>query len=911
MTPVILLIRLFAIFLLLHFSSLYCFAEEQSTIQVEAGETGYQIPIEIFNRDATPITGLEIVTTPSSDGLINIHFKNDPPDTISGNSSRSVVLLFDVDKTAENEALIDLNIAFKTKTGALINPRKTIKLVVKSDIKPQFPLVYRLVKAETSERGDLQEHYSRQVDQKEIGGEYGFESSTWGKHSYSVRYGFTKVPLTIHLGEPFAFEAKARFSANYSADHFCHPSRSASLSRDGKRQCATQHQQLHFRDRHSGEYIRLDESGETNILIQYGLKECYLYTADKEKYNCQDPEGIARLKSGDYTIVNYIYQSLANIVGFRPGTLAFSQSATTSVDKDGFVMSEEKSSDEQSYSFILRSELISTLLKYAPVKLAEPYLTSITGFTFPESSSAIAETTDTPPVAQEKKDETTTASTTRPKNSEPVKSSTSLEEQPKTLTEKNAPAEKEKKAEEEIKQKPSVIAIPNLAGMKSEEAMKQLQEKGLHVAIITGEPALTPAQSDTVLTQQPLPGTEINQGSTVTITRFADPLPATPAPEYRVPDVIGMREGDAKDILLKLGYKVSIQTSTREPTQAQALTVESSDPKAGQILEKGKPITLSLYGKYRKPVQILLPNVIGLKAEEARVILDDLGFEVVTKQGEQALSPEQEQTVKQVIPSVGSPLDKGASVTITAYADYIDPNLKVVEIPNVLGERTRTAMRQLREAGFKVKKINGEKAPSMKTAFTVSHINPIAGSRIAEGEVVTITILTEPERLILPDLTGMAGEKAKQQLEGMGYEVEILTGKTTTDPKQSLTVRKMNPSPGRAWAIGKHVTLNLYGEYKEPVTPDEPNWSNGCNLNGVNSGGATALWVLRDPIPYTGRGLICSDRDNAKWLSYDYRYWGRVLDIQMGAVIKGSNCYKDPKVTTKKRSYGGREICKY
>ncbi len=116
-------------------------------------------------------------------------------------------------------------------------------------------------------------------------------------------------------------------------------------------------------------------------------------------------------------------------------------------------------------------------------------------------------------------------------------------------------------------------------------------------------------------------------------------------------------------------------------------------------------------------------------------------------------------------------------------------------------------------------------------------------------------------------------------------------------------------SPGFILTSATTVTVAESGE-----TPTEPMWDNDCGYDNVlNTGGATAIWSMGDPVPYTGRGLICSDRNNDLWLKHNgvVGNWHLVDDIGWsGSHPTWDDCYAQPAVALVSGAViGGDWIC--
>jgi len=71
---------------------------------------------------------------------------------------------------------------------------------------------------------------------------------------------------------------------------------------------------------------------------------------------------------------------------------------------------------------------------------------------------------------------------------------------------------------------------------------------------------------------------------------------------------------------------------------------------------------------------------------------------------------------------------------------------------------------------------------------------------------VTLTVSTGPQKLDVPDVTGLDEDSARQQLEAAGFQVQV-NDEPTTDPGQDGLVLRQSPAGASAATKGSIVTL--------------------------------------------------------------------------------------------------------
>ena len=197
------------------------------------------------------------------------------------------------------------------------------------------------------------------------------------------------------------------------------------------------------------------------------------------------------------------------------------------------------------------------------------------------------------------------------------------------------------------------VETPTVVGLIASNATELLRDAGLHARI---ELVTSDEPSGTVLEQSPAPGTEITDGSQVTIQVAKGRRPAVELVE--LPDIIGASLADGRTRLRDLGLKVRV---ARVVAEEPAGTIVGQSPSAGAEVREGATVTLRVS---TGPSEVTVPDVIGLDEESARLELENAGFEV-RMSDEPTDDPTQDAVVVDQTPRGGSTAGEGAVVTIT------------------------------------------------------------------------------------------------------------------------------------------------------------------------------------------------------------------------------------------------------
>jgi serine/threonine-protein kinase len=201
---------------------------------------------------------------------------------------------------------------------------------------------------------------------------------------------------------------------------------------------------------------------------------------------------------------------------------------------------------------------------------------------------------------------------------------------------------------------PGILALPNVDGKGSAEAVKILRAKGF-------QPTAQSQSSNTVtkglvIATSPPAGTEVQVGSPVTVLVSSGPQ------EVSVPEVSGESQADATATLAAAGLKVDV--TKREVAEPAAGTVISQSPSEGSQVKVGSQVTIVVaQALKRTPV----PSVLGQSEVQAVSTLTAAGFTSTTVT-RTVTDTSKVGTVVQQSPEAGHKLSKGATVTIAVGA---------------------------------------------------------------------------------------------------------------------------------------------------------------------------------------------------------------------------------------------------
>ncbi|CAN5599947.1 Stk1 family PASTA domain-containing Ser/Thr kinase [soil metagenome] len=267
--------------------------------------------------------------------------------------------------------------------------------------------------------------------------------------------------------------------------------------------------------------------------------------------------------------------------------------------------------------------------------------------------------------------------------------------------------------------RPGDVKVPTVTGQQGGVATELLESQGFDVDIETRPNA---APRDIVTEQDPIAGDTVEDGSTIVLTVSSGPS------IVEVPTVSGLTEKQARDRLTEAGLEVN--TAFRFNDTVPEDRAVGTEPAAGTRLQTGTSVSLVI-SKGSNKVEV--PSVVGLDDEGALSALNQAELSgTIAERDDDAPAG---QVVGQS-PGAGQLVKAGSQVTVFVSSGAIS-------VPGVLGDLRKSAVSTLKKAGFRPQVTESPtNTPSQVGRVTAQF--PPAGSRGQRGDVVSLTIGTEP-----------------------------------------------------------------------------------------------------------------------------------------------------------------------
>jgi serine/threonine-protein kinase len=202
---------------------------------------------------------------------------------------------------------------------------------------------------------------------------------------------------------------------------------------------------------------------------------------------------------------------------------------------------------------------------------------------------------------------------------------------------------------------------------------------------------------------------------------------------------------------------------------------------------------LAWYFLSRGSDKAVVPNVIGLREQQAAIRIHDRGLDVLPRTG---ASNRPQGVVFAEKPGPGTQLGKGQTVTISVSSGRL-------AVPNVTGMPEADAVAELQGKGFKAEV---KRVASTKPKGTVVDQEPLAGVTAIRGTTVKLSVSSGLKPVVVPRIVGQTQGAAVQALTKLGLKPVL---QNVGSDKPSGIVVGQNPPAGKEVDKGSKVTVNV------------------------------------------------------------------------------------------------------
>ena len=213
-----------------------------------------------------------------------------------------------------------------------------------------------------------------------------------------------------------------------------------------------------------------------------------------------------------------------------------------------------------------------------------------------------------------------------------------------------------------------------------------------------------------------------------------------------VPNVVGLTEEEARDVLEREGFEVEVEDEESEEPED---TVIAQEPEAGTELEEGGTVTITVSrGPPETETETVVetetetaeretaevPDVVGQDHVEAGDAVAEAGFLPETYPVD---SQEEAGRVVAQNPDGGTELQEGERVRLNVSLG--EGERPQAEVPDVTGPEVQDGLEACRDAGFTCRVVERD-APSQEEVGEVIDQSPAAGSTARELAQITLYV---------------------------------------------------------------------------------------------------------------------------------------------------------------------------
>lgn len=362
----------------------------------------------------------------------------------------------------------------------------------------------------------------------------------------------------------------------------------------------------------------------------------------------------------------------------------------------------------------------------------------------------------------------------------------------------------------------TLSVVPNLVGLKYQDAVKAAQEAGFVISIKSKEYS-DKYDKDIVMSQSIKANTEVMTGNTIEL------IVSLGIQKAKVPDVQFKTEAEAREMISKSGFIVSIKYQNSETVAAGVVISQNPAPKTTLEIGKTVEIIVSSGG-----VAFPMPNVVGESEVSAKSILSGKGLSVSVEYEHSDTVAEGNVISQSVVPNTS--VKRGKAVTIT-----VSSGKELFNVANVVGKKKADATNTLTGQGFEVTAVEVY-SETVASDIVISQ-SPQAGSSQARGTRIVITVSKGKEPIPIQNMTNKTLAVAKSTLESLGFKVtttEAYSDSTPYVPAGSII--SQNPSSGTAFK-GSTIAL-VVSKGRTPVNlPNVVNQSKSAAQTALQNAG--------------------------------------------------------------------------
>ena len=294
-----------------------------------------------------------------------------------------------------------------------------------------------------------------------------------------------------------------------------------------------------------------------------------------------------------------------------------------------------------------------------------------------------------------------------------------------------------------------------------------------------------------------------------------------------VPDVRGMTEAKAKEVLNDKKLQLGIKVVTREESKKyKAGKISKQTPAAGEKVSKHTTIEVvvssGLVGNTKE-----VPDVSGKSEADAQKELEDAGFKVTSSfQYDDSV---ENGNVISTNPVAGTKAEKGTQITM-----LVSKGSDKKTVPNVRGMEDSAAQNTIKNYGFNVGTVTYQYSDSVSKGLVISQ-GVASGTKAAAGTSISLVVSSGPKPEEKIEVKGFVGQ-SESDLKSWASQNGLYTNASDSqysDTYAAGVIISMSPSSG---SVSKGSTISYVVSLGPNPANNTTTDNNNSSSSGTNSG---------------------------------------------------------------------------
>jgi beta-lactam-binding protein with PASTA domain len=200
-------------------------------------------------------------------------------------------------------------------------------------------------------------------------------------------------------------------------------------------------------------------------------------------------------------------------------------------------------------------------------------------------------------------------------------------------------------------------------------------------------------------------------------------------------------------------------------------------------------------------VAVLVPNVVGDAQAAASTAITGAGLTLGTVTMASSATVATGDVISQD-PTAGTSVANGSPVSLT-----VSSGPAMVNVPNVLGDTQAAATTAITDTGLTLGTVTMASSATVATGDVISQ-DPTAGTSVANGSPVSLTVSSGPAMVSVPNVVGDTQAAAATAITGAGLTLGTVTMASSAAVAAGDVISQM-PAAGTSVASGSGVNLTV------------------------------------------------------------------------------------------------------